>query len=347
MRRWNEIEGQDRAKDILRRALESDRTHHGYLFVGPEGVGKFETALSFARILDCEKREPTTFAEACGTCPSCRKFANDLQHPDLHVVLPQGNVNKFVKIGQVREIQKAATTRPYEARYQIVIIDDVHLMTDEAANALLKTLEEPPDTMHLFLVTDQPQSLLDTIRSRCQTIRFGALPHEVVARILADVVDEAPTVDELTIAAAFGEGSVGRARDLVDSGTLAQRREMFSMLRSLQSSRPAELLSAAEDLAKDRRALPIRLDLLKVIYRDVLLSLVGGQDDRLVNKDLRDDIDAVAGATSVDGVLSRIDAIGIARDLLARNVNATMVAENLLTELAPGTDPRPIRMPKF
>src|SRR5690606_25602468 len=105
-------------------------------FVGPNGVGKFATALSLARVLECAVRPNGRFVDACGSCPSCRKFANDIQHPDVAVVVPEGNVNKFIKIDQIRAIQKLATTKPYESRHQIVLIDDVHRMTDEASNAL-------------------------------------------------------------------------------------------------------------------------------------------------------------------------------------------------------------------
>ncbi len=346
VRRWNEIEGQDRPKEILRRALERDRVHHGYLFVGPDGVGKYETALAYARIMNCEQRGEHEFVEACGTCPSCRKIANELQHPDLHVVLPQGNINKTIKIDQIRAIQKAAMTQPYEARYQLVIIDDVHLMTDEAANALLKTLEEPPATMRLFLVSNQPNALLDTILSRCQTIRFGALPLDVVVRILGELLEEPPSDEKLRVAAAFGEGSVGHARELVEAGLLAEREELYDDVISVRRNRPDRLLEVAQQLSKDRRALPVRLDLLKVLFRDAML-LSSGSGDRLVNSDMPDRVQRVVEQFDIDDVLLRIEAIRVAQDLLGRYVNTQVVMENLMTELAPGRSPNPIRLPKF
>lgn len=347
MRNWADIEGQDRPKEILQRALERDRVHHGYLFVGPDGVGKYETALAFARIMNCEERGEDEFAAACGTCPSCRKFANDLQHPDLHVVLPQGNVNKTIKIDQIRAIQKAAMTRPYEARHQIVVIDDVHLMTDEAANALLKTLEEPPSSMHLFLVSNQPNSLLDTILSRCQTVRFGALPLDVVVGILRDLLEEPPSDETLRVAAAFGEGSVGHARELVESGLLEERTALYDDVASVRRARPDQLLEVAQGLSGDRRSLPVRLDLLKVLFRDAMLAHLDPDGGRLVNTDMLDRVEAVAARFDVDDILMRIEAIRVAQELLGRYVNSQIVMENLVTELAPGRTPGPIRLPKF
>jgi len=299
-----------------------------------------------ARILQCERRGDGEFTEACGVCPSCRKIQNDLQHPDVRLVVPEGATNKFTKIDQVRAIQKLATTRPYEGRYQIVILDDVHQMTDEAANALLKTLEEPPATMRLMLVTDQPQSLLDTIRSRCQTIRFGALERATVVRILRDTLDDAPTDEELEVASAFGEGSVGRAREVIEGGVLAERRDLFERLAGLRRTQTVTLLEQAERLGKDRKSLEIRLDLLKVLLRDMMLVQLDVDPSRLVNADIEGRLREVASQFDVEGLVWRIDAVRTAQDLLSRNVNATMVVENLLTELAPGPVRRPIPIPR-
>ena len=337
--------GQEHPKDILRRAVERDRLHHGLLFVGPTGVGKLATALSLARILQCEKREEGTFAEACEVCPGCRKLQNDLQHPDVRVIRPEGASVKFIKIDQVRGIQKLAMTRPYEGRYQIVVFDDVHLMTDEAANALLKTLEEPPVTMRLILVTDQPQSLLDTIRSRSQTIRFGALEREAVVKILR-ASEDVPDEQSLAVAAAFGEGSAGRAREIIDGGVLAERRELFEMLSGLRRENTVALLGEAERLGKDRKSLDLRLDLLKILLRDMMLMGLGVDRSRLVNGDLSARLESAAANFDVEGLIVRIESIRTAQDLLSRNVNATMVVENLLTELAPGPIRRPIHIPR-
>lgn len=346
MLRWDEILGQERARDVLRRAVERDRVHHGFLFVGPDGVGKFATALSFTRILLCDRRAPQTFAAACGECRHCRKIQNDLQHPDVRVIVPEGGVNKFIKIEHVRALQKFASMKPYEARHQIALLDGVHRMTDEAANALLKTLEEPPPTMHLFLVTDQPQSLLDTIRSRCQTIRFGALSVEHVHEVLRREDEGELTDEELVVAAAFGEGSPGRARALLDAGIVGARRELFERIARLSRRAPASLLNEAEELAKDRKTLTLRLDLLKVLLRDTILYRVRGPEAELVNRDLEPLVRELSDRFDVDGIVSRIDAVTTAQDLLSRNVNPTMVLENLLTELAEGPVRAPITIPR-
>ena len=342
---WTQIRGQDTARSQLQKAVERDRIYPGQLFVGPRGVGKRMTALAFAQILNCTKRGSRTFGPACGTCSSCRKFQNDLQHPDLHLVEPLGGINKTIKIDQVREVQRHARTRPYEGRWQIVVFDDAHTMTDEAANALLKTLEEPPDSMRLILVTDQVHALLDTIRSRCRTVRFGALPEPVVVELLQEQfpADEHP----VAVAARYGEGSVGRATEILESGILDERGEMFDTIADLNRDDTARLLSGAESLAKEKAALAARLELIGVMLRDVLLWQVGIPAHGMVNNDLIDRVAGIGRRISSEALLSRIDAVRVARDLLTRNVHPTLVLENLFTELAPGPARPPVHLPRL
>ena len=351
MYEWHDIEGQDRAKELLQRSLERQRLPHGQLFVGPAGVGKRSTALALAKVLNCTSRAEGVFQPACGRCPACKRFDNELQHPDLHLVQPQGGVNKTIKIDQVRAIQKVAMTRPYEGRWQLVIFVDAHTMTEEAANALLKTLEEPPDSMRLILVTDQPQSLVATIRSRCQTLRFGALEEalvvEILGRALVTESGEPPDRVRLDVAARYGEGSVGRAREFLESGLLDERAELYDTILELSRERSATLLDRADALSRDRGNLAARLEVLSVLLRDVLLWQVGIASDRMVNRDLIDRIALLGRHLDGDGLLARIEAVRVARELMTRNVNAALIVENLFTELAPGFSRSPIRLPKI
>lgn len=347
MRGWDHIFGQDRPKLLLQRAVERSRVHHGYLFVGPTGVGKRATALAFAQLLNCVTREDGAFAAACGRCASCHKFENDLQHPDLHLIEPSGGVNKSIKIDDVRAVQRVAMTRPYEGRWQVVIFDDAHLMTEQAANALLKTLEEPPDSMRLFLVTDQPQALIDTIRSRCQTLRFGALDEALIAQVLRDGDGEAYDAGVLAAAARYGEGSPGRASALLESELLEERGELLELLDVARRSHPDDLLSRAEKMSKDRAQLGARLEVLSALLRDVLFCVVGVPRERLLNVDLADRIAAIATKFDADAVMTRAECVRVARELLTRNVNGGLVLEHLATELAPGPARPPIQLPRL
>lgn len=349
MLNWNDIKGHQRNKDVLERAVASDRLHHALLFAGPDGVGKRALCRALASAINCTTRQLGEFSPACGTCSSCRKNIQ-LIHPDLMLVEPQGNVIKTIKIEQIRQIQKSATMPPFEAREQIVIIFDAHLMGNTAANALLKTLEEPSGRMRMMLTTDQPHLLLDTIISRCQLLRFGALTREDVSstlqRLIPDDDDLKPYAtrpDMLSIAAAFGEGSVGRAAEILKSGMLEERKELIDRVKSLRQRHPMDYLDMAEDIAKGKdksERLFERLDVIKVFMRDVMrMQVAQGSDSTatLVNLDMQAEVERWAHAYSTQDTLNCIDAIHAAQDLIGRRVNAQLVVERALRKIQPTT----------
>ncbi|MFP4600675.1 MAG: DNA polymerase III subunit delta' [Persicimonas sp.] len=336
MQHWSDIRGQTRPLDILKRALDTGRVHHAYLFTGLKGVGKFLTAKTFTAIVNCTERPEGEFREACGECSSCRKIEGR-QHPDVHFVEPTGEKLKLIKIAQIREIEKASHRSPYEGRFRIVLIDEAHTMTEPAANALLKTLEEPSARMRLILVTDQPHGLLDTIISRCQVLRFGALEIEMVVELLEQILDEREeeldepfTAEELGVAARYGEGSVGRSLAVLDSGMLEAREEFLTSAINLPAGEAVPLLNLAESLSKDRRELEKRLDVLKLFFRDVMLYLTCRDEDRLVNIDLVELIADYAERVSLDDALEMIDEVREAQRLMMRNVNSQLITEELL-----------------
>lgn len=332
MLHWSDIRGQQRPLDILQTALDTGRVHHAYLFTGLQGVGKFLTAQTFAAVVNCEARPEGEFREACGQCSSCRKIAQK-QHPDILFVEPERD---RIKIAQIREVQQASSRAPYEARFRFVLIDEAHTMTDEAANALLKTLEEPSARMRLILVTDQPHGLLDTIISRCQVLRFGSLDQEQVVELLTaelsdpDDPDALPDPDTLRVAAGYGEGSVGRSLAVIESEMLDERRSFIERVTSLPPGEAVPLLELAEELSSDRRELHTRLDVLKLFFRDVMLYQAAGRADRLVNADMLDLVEAFSQRVATDDLLELIDQVRRAQQLLMRNVHAQLIAEDLL-----------------
>ncbi len=331
MLHWSDIRGQERPLDILQTALNTGRVHHAYLFTGLQGVGKYLTAQTFAAVVNCANRPEGEFRDACGQCSSCRKIAQR-QHPDVLFVEPE---KKRIKIAQIREIQQAATKAPYEGRFRIVLIDDAHTMTEEASNALLKTLEEPSKRMRLILVTDQPHGLLDTIISRCQVLRFGALDADDVVALLDELLEqnddiERPSAEDLSVAAGYGEGSVGRTYAVVESGMLEARRAFIEKIVSLPAGQPVPLLDLAEELSSNKRDLERRLDVLKLFLRDVMLHKTTGSAERLINVDLVDLVSSYSERLSLDELLELLDEIREAQRLLMRNVHAQLITENLL-----------------
>jgi DNA polymerase III subunit delta' len=320
---------------VLERAVSTGRLHHAYLFAGLEGVGKFQVAWSLTALLNCTARHEDSFAPACGQCSSCRKTLSR-QHPDLIFVAPEG---RNIKISQVRAIQKEAMSAPYEARFRVVLIDDAHTMTEEAANALLKTLEEPSTRMRMILVTDQPHRLLDTIISRCQLLRFGALPISEVVEVLEQLASvgriEQDGLDGglLQVAAGYGEGSPGRSLSILESGMLAERRALVASVVNLSMEYPRALLDQAEALGKGNDRLSGQLDVLKLFFRDVMLYQISGPG-RVVNTDLVDLVEAQARRIPPETVVGLVEEMGKAQDRLRRNFGAQLVTEEVLRQIA-------------
>lgn len=335
MLHWSDIRGQKRPLGILETALDTGRVHHAYLFTGLEGVGKYRVAQTFAAIVNCEQRPEGEFRDACGQCSSCRKIGQK-QHPDVIFVEP---VKNRIKIAQIRDVQKASTKAPYEGRFRFVLIDDAHTMTEQAANALLKTLEEPSTRTRLILVTDQPHGLLDTIISRCQVLRFGGLDLDIVVDMLEQLVadsdsfEEPPDADLMKVAAGYGEGSVGRSLNILESGMLEARREFIGQVMQLPRGESVALLDLAEELSSSKHELDRRLDVLKLFLRDVMLYQASQNTDRLVNTDMAGLVSDYAERVSPHTVLAFIDQVREAQQMLKRNVHPQLITENLLGTL--------------
>ncbi|MFQ5520086.1 MAG: DNA polymerase III subunit delta', partial [Candidatus Methylomirabilia bacterium] len=170
------IRGHSAVSGLLRSAIDSDRVAHAYAFVGPPGIGKKLTAKAFAQALLCSSHQSTSSGGrsspgGCGLCPACRRVEAGA-HPDCHLIVPDG---QQIKIEQVRELARLASLRPYEGRLKVFIVDDAERMSLVTANALLKTLEEPPDRTVIILVLSRARALPATVLSRCQVVRFTPL----------------------------------------------------------------------------------------------------------------------------------------------------------------------------
>lgn len=198
---FQQLIGQERAKTILRHSLERGRISHAYLFVGPSGTGKRTLALAFAAALNCLADQ-----RPCGSCRNCRRI-DEGNHPDVTVLEPEG---RSFKIDQIRQVQQLISLKPYEARSKIFILDGAEALTEQAANSLLKTLEEPPPYSVLILLADD-SALLPTITSRCTLVHFQPLPQETVEEYLR----QRGIVEAAEIAAASG-GSIGKALHLAE-----------------------------------------------------------------------------------------------------------------------------------
>ena len=320
--------GHEKAKSLLLEATANNKLGHAYLFRGPDGVGKKRAALTLAAALNCTN--PLQH-DACGRCVSCRKYGSG-NHPDLLLISPDGAA---IKIGQVRELKPKLAFAPLEAKTRVIILEDVHTMRREAANSLLKTLEEPAPGNLLILTADQAGDILPTILSRCQLIPFGPLDHNDMARVLMRETD-IPESQALTLAA-VAEGSLGRARLLLDENILALRQELVQHLLTGQSNAAKAVplvLRLSDKCAALKENIYELLALLRLWYRDLVLIAAGGVPEvSAANKDLASCLEKANGRWSLGQLHERLRLLDRAERQLLRNCSRTLVLETLFFDL--------------
>jgi DNA polymerase-3 subunit delta' len=289
------------------------------MFIGPEGCGKRKTAIALIRAMYCRN------SCGCGECPACSRV-NSLQHPDLHILEPDG---AFIKIDQIRQLQRELCLRPYEAPFKSCIIEAPDRFHQAAGNALLKTLEEPPGNSLIILLTSNPESVLPTIRSRCQAVNFQHLSEEAVMKILSGTGIDHGTA---RLAASLSGGSPGRAIGLCADGVMKGRHELLEQIFSTSGEGISQLFTKAERIAAEKESLPELLDLLVTFLRD-LLHLQSGSLE-FVNSDLENLARRESMTRSPERVMEMIEHVLETRKALRRNVNARLAMDVLLMRLA-------------
>lgn len=322
--------GQDAVVTALRRAVSRDRLPHTLAFHGPVGVGKATCAGLLARALNCPEAGPD---DACGRCTACRKIVRGL-HPDVLFVEPEDGL---IKVDTAREIAAAVAYRPHEGRRRVVIIDDAHLMNPQAQNALLKTLEEPPASSVLVLVTPTLAGLLPTVRSRSQSVRFGPLPPSAVRSYLRDTLEL--DAREARLRAALAPGSLGRAIEL-DLESHRERTKVAAAALQQAGRGGKELLDAAEEMLGvgiGERQVEKAASVLQAgrdVLRD-LLVLKRGDDELLINADLAPSWRPWADSLSTAALLRAAEAMQRAHDRATGRPqpNAKLTVEKALVEV--------------
>jgi DNA polymerase III subunit delta' len=315
------ILGHERVQALIARAVQLGRVPPALLFVGPSGVGKRTVALALGRTLLCETGG-TFPCDLCSSCARCRKGL----HPDLFLIEA---LTKVIKIDQVRDVVREIGSRPFEGRARAFVIDDAHELTEQAANALLKSLEEPAAKSHVILVTSSPQALLPTVRSRCQLIRFGPLPAALVEEHLRAVAGL--EAEDAALRAAAAAGSLGTALSLESQAYREVRDRLVVLLESAGRSGPLERMEMAQELA-DQDDLDGALGVLRGLLRDVAALRAGAA--RLVNPDLASRLARVAQGGVGDRASSLAEIAAEAREALLGNANKLLTMDLLVEALA-------------
>ncbi len=315
--------GHEWAIEHLDRALRHNRMRHAYLITGPGHIGKTTLARAFASALVC-----TGDHAPCGECRACRLIAHG-SHPDL-TIIDSGEKGSVLKIEQVRELQQVLSLRPYEARYRVAILRRFHEANPAAANALLKTLEEPARDVVLILTADSTDALLPTILSRCQPIQLRPLPLQTVHEALVTKYGAAPEqADKL---ARLSGGRIGWAiTALQDPAELEQRHQAVELLEQALQGKRRDRFKLVEALPVDKGALLPLLDVWQGYWRDVLL-LANGSQAPITNYDHAERLDTLAKTVGPEAAHRALDATCRTVVALGQNGNVRLALEVLMLD---------------
>ncbi len=311
----------------LDHAASDDRPAHAYLISGPPHIGKTTLARAVALALNCrsDPNKASGQARPCRSCRSCQLIEAG-RHPDVQLIEPDG---LHVKIDQVRALQHDLALRPMEGRYRVAIFDQFETATTEAQNALLKTLEEPPDYVVLILLTADPELLLPTIVSRCQPIMLRPLTTIQVREALIDLWGV--EADRANVLAHLSGGRLGWAVNAAGDPAILQKRAKYldDVLMLLKSDRVTRF-DYADELTRQggtREA----LDLWRTWWRDVML-VASGSSAELVNIDRMEQIHVLAKQMDVNQAQAAAEACGHALWQIDKNVTARLAVEVLLLD---------------
>jgi DNA polymerase-3 subunit delta' len=338
---WDMI-GHDWAVKLLQSHITNDRVRHAYLFTGPAGIGKRTLAIRFAKALSCTN--PPATAEYCGACRACT-LIEEGTFPDIHIVSTEEH-ERTLKVDQIRGLQRKVSLSPYEGKYHVALLLRFHRATEQAANALLKTLEEPPPQVIMLLTAESSDSLLPTIVSRCEVLPLRLLSVPQLESELESRIGELKNADlqNAGLIAGLSAGRPGYALHLAqDQSGLKKRddriKELLSVLGSDRIAR-FEFVEAWDrslrrkfDKLDQRRLESIAvLELWLGFWRDVLLSALEARDPES-NPDRLLEIQQIAGDIGSNEIVNALMSIEQSIEAIHKNANLRLALETLMIDL--------------
>ena len=326
---FEDVVGQEHIERTIKNAIAQDKVSHAYLFTGPRGTGKTTTARLLAKALLCEKG-PT--AEPDGTCDDCEMIAAG-EHPDVYEL----DAASRTGVENVREeIIGRVQFAPTRGRYKVYIIDEVHMLSTAAFNALLKTLEEPPEYGVIILMTSSLEALLPTIQSRCVLLNMRPVRDELVQKYLMEQL-QVPDY-RAKLCTAFARGNIGQAKLLASSEDFDRvREEAVTLLKYINEMEITELAAAVRKITEYQLDMTDYLDIISVWYRDVLMFKAMNDANHLIFREEIQYIKRVADRSSYEGLEKILDALEKAKARLRANVSFELTMELLFLTIQENT----------
>ncbi len=324
-----DIIGQDKPIHILRGCISKERIPHALLFTGDEGIGKRLTAINFAKALNCQRGtsgelqvtsnslfqetelltpDPELLIDACDKCPSCKKIDNE-NHPDVFIIGPEGDGGQ-ITVSAIRQLEESLSYKPFEGKWKIAIIDNADRLNQSAANAFLRTLEEPPEQSIIILVSSRPDMLLPTIRSRCQRINFSPLPIDTMSSLLQEKFGHTDKRQSRFLSMLSG----GRLGYAMDNSLIQQRDRAFNIFEQM-------LGSLEEEIWEDKESMEEWFDWGQLLLRDLAVYKATGQTDLLINQDKADEIKTISQRAGLKDMLKLARELYNIKRHLAFNLN--------------------------
>ncbi|MGM0409925.1 MAG: DNA polymerase III subunit delta' [Bacillota bacterium] len=321
---FDKIIDQKEVVDILQEELKEERINHAYLFYGKEGIGKKTLAIEFARALLCNEMKN----DSCNNCRSCRRIEHR-NHPDLKIIESEEK-SKNLKISQIRELQREIAYKPYESEYKIYIIDGAENMTVQAANSLLKTLEDPPSYAIIILIAEEINRLLPTVISRCQNLSFSNISRKNIEDFL---LDRGVSNKKVKLISGLARGSIAKALEIsANDKFLNERKKIYDFLKDINDIKKVEIFSQVEEMMKLLKDEFPLFNLLSSWYRDIIIYK-SGNHKQLVNFDYKNEIKKEAKRYSLNELLKIVNLINEHQNYIDRNAFKDLTLQVLFLKI--------------
>lgn len=354
---FSEVIGQEAVVQTLKNSLKYKKTAQAYLFAGPRGIGKTTLTRLFAKALNCEKLTPDN--EPCNQCRSCKEITNT---SSLDVIEIDGASNRG--IDDIRQINETIAYAPSSGRYKIYIIDEVHMLTKEAFNALLKTLEEPPPTVKFFFATTEPHKVLPTITSRCQRYDLKPISHDLIIKKLKEIADDQHreiNIDALSKIAKFSEGSLRDGESMLDQilcysdstiteeminkifGLIAQD-YFFELDKAVKENNIAKAIKITDSLYQEGKDFTFFIDTLVDHFRKIIILKLDPDADIFLTESMKEGYIEASKIYSLDQCLSILDLLMKSYLQLQKTPSKRCFLEMLLIEIIRSKNKVPLQV---